>query len=153
MSRVTKAETELLNETSVLSVDPVLFTFPFAGIHHSVDTCAIFRFELLHNFSLRVIQLQKACISKMLGDERRGTSAIKKKSGFDRTFKALKVAILFALNMVSTVCQKGLIDTSLRVDLKKLKQSNRLTGLFTEVDPTSKLERAELNSVDVVFPF
>lgn len=53
---------EFLDELSVLSVDPVLITFTFVGIHQSVVENVIFRFVPSHKLCVEVSGLLKKYI-------------------------------------------------------------------------------------------
>lgn len=129
MNGVTKNQLEFLDVVSVHPVNSVFVTFIFVGIHHSVDVYAIFWFEPLHNLFLWVFWLLKELIWNILGDDSRETRANKTRYGSNKTFEAVKVMILSALNMVLTDYQKRLIGTGIHVNFRKPRQSNRRTGL------------------------
>lgn len=153
MNGVTKDHMELLAKKAVVPVVPIPVTFHFVGIHPSVVVYPNFRIEPLHNLSLGVDQFLKEYIWNMLSDLRRETRVSKKRSGSNKTFKSLTVIILSELIMFLMDFQKELVGTGLRKVFKKPGQPNRFTGLFTNTSLTSMLERADFNSVDMVFPF
>lgn len=144
---------EEFQRKSMLSIPPLLSTFPMMSIHSSVDLYTLFRFEPMHNLSLGISKLLKECCVLMLKDSERTSPAMCTMTGVPRPFNFIRKEVLHTLNKLLACIQRSSSGYGLQVDFSKGETSGRLSGFFTEDGVIGMLQAKHFDTVDMVAPF
>lgn len=138
----------------MLEVPPESHNFLIVGIHNSVDTYAIFRFEPVHTSSpLILFRMLKECIIKNFTDPQRTSYAIQYRSGEIKPTFGIRKLVLKYINLLLQEAEGRTVRNGLRLDFSKEVCGGRLSGLFTEKGTMGLLEPSDYNAIDQVFPF
>lgn len=143
----------LVNDGSLLSLEPILVDFLFAEFHATGDVCAIFRFAPMQNLSLGITRLLEKCLLNMLSDENRTTCAMETVSGSRKLFRIVKTTFCFILDRFLSNSYTALLGSGLCIDYRKPGQTNLLNGLLTETDIARILEASWYDAAGIVLPF
>ena len=141
--------TNNFKKLSMIPVPPVLNSFPFVGIHPSVDIYAIFGFEPMHNLSLGISKLLKECTVSYLKDDKRVRTSIETLSGEGRNVSLIRKSILSLLNCFLREVQYSSPGYGIHVDFSKGLTAGRLSGLFTKDGIVGMLEAADHECIDI----
>lgn len=112
-------EEEALRQNLMLPVLPVLSSFPFVGIHKSVELYSILRVDSMHVRPLGVSKMLKECLTNTLGDDTITTDVFKNAKGEAKSYKQIKGNFLHVLNAFLKETESISSAFGLTIDFRK----------------------------------